>query len=79
MKKRRHALTEHYLVPAVLFLLNICLVHLISVLVAGPAYAPATKMALGVTLVLLGSSLLFKKRILLTGSIFFYALVVIWF
>ena len=79
MKKRRHALTEHYLVPAVLFLLNICLVHLIFVWVAGPVYSPANKMALAVTLALLGSSLLFKKRILLTGSILFYALVVIWF
>ena len=79
MKKRQHALTEHYLVPAVLFLLNICLVHLISVLVAGPANSSASKMALAITLALLGSSLLLKKQILLTGSILFYALVIIWF
>lgn len=35
MKKRQHIVIEHYLVPAALFVLNICLIHLVYVLATG--------------------------------------------
>lgn len=76
MKKTHNAFTEHYLIPAVLFLLNICLAHVIHAFVTGST--SLTRIALTVALVLLGSSLLFKKQFLLTGSILFYSLVALW-
>lgn len=76
---KKHALTEHYLVPAVLFLLNICLVHLICVLVAGSVYSTECRIALTFTFALLTGSLLLRKQVLLSGSILFYVLVVLWF
>jgi hypothetical protein len=78
MKKRRHIYTEHYLVPAVLFVLNICLAHVIYMFVTGAPYPVASKIVLATAFALLGSSLLFKKQILLGGSILFYVLTVIW-
>ena len=77
MKKKHNAFTEHYLVPVALFLLNICLVHVIYAFVAGSTYSPVNKIALAATFVLMASSLLFKKQVLLASSILFYALVVI--
>ena len=77
MKKKHNALTEGYLVPAVLFLLNICLVHLAYALVADSTYSYISKIALAVAFVLLGSSLLFKRQILLASSMLFYTLVVL--
>lgn len=77
MKKRHNALTECYLVPAVLFLLNICLVHLTYALVAGSTYSPISRIALAVAFVLLGSSLLFKRQVLLASSMLFYTFVVL--
>jgi hypothetical protein len=78
MKKRHHTFTEHYLVPAVLFLFNICLAHIIYAFAGGSAYSPVSKVALAAAFALLGCSLLLKKQALLTGSILFYVLIVIW-
>lgn len=78
MKGKFNKLTEHYLVPAVLFLLNICFAHLTCVFVAGSAYSISTRIAIVVAFVLLGSSLLVKKQIHLAGSILFYILVAFW-
>jgi hypothetical protein len=75
MKKKHNGFTEHYLIPAVLFLLNICLVHLIYAFVAGSMYSYISKIALAVAFVLLGSSLLFKRQVLLASSMLFYTLV----
>lgn len=76
MKGKHNKLTEHYLVPAVLFLLNICLAHLTCVFVAGSPHSLSSRIALAVAFVLLGSSLLVKKQVHLAGSILFYMLVV---
>jgi len=76
MKRKHNKLTEHYLIPAVLFLLNICLAHLACVLVAGEAYSVSTRIVVAIAFVLLGSSLLVKKQIHLAGSILFYTVVV---
>jgi hypothetical protein len=78
MKKIHHTLTEHYLVPAALFLLNICLAHLIYAFASGSTYPPISRIALALAFVLLGSSLVLKKQIHLAGSILFYTLVVLW-
>jgi hypothetical protein len=77
MKKAHNALTEHYLIPAVLFLLNICLAHVIHAFATGSTPL-AGRMVLIVAFVLLGSSLLLKKKFLLTGSILFYSLTALW-
>jgi hypothetical protein len=69
-------MTEHYLIPAVLFLLNICLVHLAYAFVSGSAYSVEGKIALSASFILLGSSLLFKKQVLMTGAMMFYTVVV---
>jgi hypothetical protein len=76
MKKRHSAFTEGYLIPAVLFLLNICLVHLTYAFVADSMYSLGGKIALAMAFVLLGSSLFFKRQALLAGSMLFYTLVV---
>lgn len=75
MKKKYHALTEHYLVPAVLFLLNICLAHTIYAFAGDSLYSAAGKIALVAAVAFLGSSLLLKKETLLAGAILFYAVV----
>lgn len=64
--------TEHYLMPAALFLLNICTVHVIY------AYANARTGQLGWLLLLtfawiaLGSAVWLKNRIYLGGSMALY-------
>lgn len=78
MKTRHNAFTEHYLVPAVLLMLNICLAHVIYAFVVNSTYSLAGKLVLAAAFVLLGSSLLFKKQVLLAGSITFYVLVALW-
>ena len=78
MKKEHHKFTEHYLVPAVLFLFNICLVHLIYVFVPGSAYSVVGKIALAIALALMGISLFHKKQVLLISAILFYTLVAFW-
>jgi hypothetical protein len=76
MKKIYSPSEEHYLVPAVLFLFNVCLAHLIYAF-AISFYPAADKITLTLAFVLFGASLLFKGKLLLSGSILFYALVVI--
>jgi hypothetical protein len=78
MKKKYNALMEHYLVPAVLILLNVCLAHVIYAFAGSSAYTLTGRLALAVAFVLLVISLSLKKQALLGGSILFYALVVLW-
>jgi hypothetical protein len=77
MKKEHNAVTERYLVPVVLFLLNICLAQVIHAFAFGSTPLPY-RIMLVVAVVLLGGSLCFKKKILLTGSILFYGAVALW-
>lgn len=77
MKKPHNILTEHYLIPAVLFLLNICLAHVIYAFVAASTYSLSGSIALALAFGLLMGSLFFKRQVLLVGSILFYALVVL--
>jgi hypothetical protein len=79
MKKTHNVLTEHYLVPIILFLLNICLAHVIYAFVAASTYSLAERIALTLAFALLVGSLVFKRQVLLVGSILFYALVVLMF
>lgn len=76
MKKRRHKITEHYLVPLVLVLLNVCLAHLIYAFVTGSTVSPGGKVSLVLAFALLGSSLWLKKQVHLAGSILFYTFVI---
>ena len=78
MKKSTNAITEHYLVPAVLVLLNICLAHVIYAFAGYSVYDAAGKTALALALGLFVLALSLKKQTLLGGSILFYTLVVIW-
>jgi len=77
MKKKHHALIEHYLIPTVLFVLNICLVHVIHAFMEDSAKPALYKAALVVSFALLGSSLVTKRRGHLMGAILFYGLVVL--
>jgi hypothetical protein len=77
MKKPHNILTEHYLIPAILFLLNICLPHVIYAFVAASTYSISERIALALAFALLIGSLFFKRQFLLVGSILFYALVVL--
>lgn len=80
MKGKHSILTEHYLVPAVLFLLNIALAQSIHAFASDmPTYTVATKAVLIVALAFFVASLVFKKKILLTGSILFYIVAILWF
>ena len=79
MKKHHNVFIEHYLVPAALFLLNICLVHVVYVYSAGSMYSLESKAILTLVLLAMAGSLAFKKKGLLVSSIFFYAIVVIAF
>ena len=75
MKKSHNVLTEHYLVPATLFLMNICIAHVIYAYTAESTYSPVGRLAVTIAFVLMGGSLVSKKQFLLTGSILFYLLV----
>lgn len=75
MKKSHHVLTEHYLVPATLFLLNISLAHVIYAFMAESTYSTVGKIAVTVSFVLMGGSLFYKKQLLLAGSMLLYLLV----
>jgi hypothetical protein len=77
MKKKYNALTEHYLVPLILFLLNICLAHVIYAFTASSSYTAADKTALTLAFTLFIISLSLKKQALLGASIVFYAAVII--
>lgn len=76
MKKKHNAFIEHYLIPIALCLINICLVHVVYVYAAG-TMSMLSKVVLTLTLVLLGGSLVFKKKVLLASSILLYAIVAI--
>ena len=78
MKKRYNKFTEHYLVPSVLFLLNICVAHVIYAFVSASSYLLVDKIILAVAFVLMAGSLLLKRQVLLAGSILFYMLAVLW-
>jgi len=78
MKRRHNAFTEHYLVPLVLFALNICLAHLIYVFTDGSSSPHLNKVAVTLAFVLMGSALSIKKQIPLVFSILFYAFVAVW-
>lgn len=78
MKKKYNKFTERYLVPAVLFLLNICLAHVIYAFVSASSYRRIDKIVLAVAFVLMTSSLLLRRQMLLAGSILFYMLAVLW-
>jgi len=75
MKKTYNARTEHYLVPAVLFLLNICLVHVIYAFTPHSSYTATGKMALTLAFLLFALSLFLKKPIWLRGAIVYYVLI----
>lgn len=76
--KRYDTHTEHYLVPAALFLNNIAAVHVVY------AYFNATNEQAGVLLLLtlalvaLGSAVWIKNRILLWSSLVYYAVLLIY-
>lgn len=78
MKKKYNKFTEHYLVPTVLFLLNICLAHVVYAFVSASSYLLVDKIVLAVAFVLMAGSLLLKRQVLLAGSILFYFLAVVW-
>lgn len=74
MKKVYSAFEENYLVPAVLFLLNVCLAHLLYAF-ARSSYSATDKILLVLSFVLLGVSLLSKGKMLLSGAIFGYSII----
>lgn len=75
----KHSATiEHYLVPTVLFLTNICLVHVIQAFSAGESYTIPDKVVLAAALLLFGGALVSKRKSVLIGSLLFYALAVFW-
>jgi len=77
MKKKQHVLIEHYLIPAVLFMLNICLVHFVYLLVAGIGHNIAYAAALAIALLAMGGALLLKRKSYLIFSIAFYLLLLL--
>ncbi len=77
-KSRQHVFMEHYLVPAGLFILNICLIHLIYVMETGIHYTGCHKGMLGLNLLLLLAGLITKNRMLLLFPMTGYLLVLLW-
>jgi hypothetical protein len=77
MKKKHNTFVEHYLVPIALFVLNICLVHVVYLFAAGTVYSVTAKVTMTLTLILMGASLVFKKKSLLAGAVLLYAIVAI--
>lgn len=78
MKKKQHVLIEHYLIPAVLFMLNICLVHLIYILAIDDRHSMVAYVTtLAIALLALGSALLLKRKSYLIFSIAFYLLLLV--
>jgi hypothetical protein len=75
MKKNHNALTEHYLIPATLFVMNICLAHFLYAFTAGSTYSGTGRIAMVIALFLMGVSLVYKKQVLIAGSILFYLLI----
>jgi len=73
-KTRYHTITEHYLVPTALFLLNICVVHVLYVYSTGKWGSVWYLVALTGALAALGSALVVKGRYYLWCSIVYYLL-----
>jgi len=74
MKKNHDVITEHYLVPATLFLLNICFAHVLYAFTAGSTYSSSARIAMVAVLALMGISLVLKKNVIMVGSMLFYLL-----
>lgn len=74
-KKKHHALTEHYLIPAALFVLNICVVHVAYALSTGSWVSLWHLVALTAGLVTLVGALILKNRSFLYCSIACYLMV----
>lgn len=72
---KHHKLTEHYLVPAALFALNIGLVHVIYVYAIGAWDSYWHLAVLTCSPLALGFALLFKQRSLLIWSTVAYLVV----
>ncbi|WP_257657424.1 hypothetical protein [Parapedobacter lycopersici] len=70
--KQQHIVIEHYLVPAGLFLLNICLIHLVYVFATDGWQREWYTAALTVSFLMLSTSLLAKRKGYLFLSIAFY-------
>ncbi len=77
VKKTYSSFQEHYLVPTVLFLLNVCIAHFVYAITSS-SYSTADKIVVALSFVLFGASLLFKGKKLLSGSILFYILIVVY-
>ncbi|MBK1438810.1 hypothetical protein JHJ32_02320 [Parapedobacter sp. ISTM3] len=73
-KKHYHALIEHYLVPAALFLLNINLIHIIYAYFNGSWDRLWHLVALTIAFAALGSAVLLKNQRLLWCSMGYYLL-----
>lgn len=71
MKKTYSSFEENYLVPAVLILINICVVHVVYA-VAASFYALPAKIVLTLAFILFGASLFSKGKLILIGAILFY-------
>ncbi len=72
--KQYDAFTEHYLVPAALFLLNVSLVHTIYAYANGSWNRPYHLAAITVSLIAFVSALRLKKRGYLWFAIGYYLL-----
>lgn len=77
MKKKHNTFVEHFLVPITLFVLNVCLVHVVYLYAAGSLYSVTAKVTMTLTLILMGASLIFKQKSLLTVAVLLYAIVAI--
>lgn len=72
-------LTEHYLVPATLFALNICIVHVIYVFATGSWQNHGHLAALTGSPVALGAALLLKNRgFLACSTVAYLVLLLCW-
>lgn len=77
MKKTYSSLAEHYLVPAVLFLLNVCLAHLVYAFAAS-SYSAADKIIVTMAMILFCAALLFKGKTFLVTAIAGYSMAVLY-
>ncbi len=73
--RKYDAIAEHYLLPAVLFSLNFCLVHLVYAFTPGSLYPFPARAVLAASFLLLGASLIRRQRLFLALSVLFYCLI----
>lgn len=71
-------LTEHYLVPTALFMLNICLMHTVYAFESGVPYYGWHKLLLCGTLLFLGVAVMKKKKWCLIGAVGGYLAILLW-